>query len=100
MLSRRLKVGRSFLAIVMVLSLPTVGKTEERAGEKEWAGVPGSMSLGSGHVGLMNKAPHPNATRLFINWIASKEGLEIYSQTQTAATTRTDVEELNLGVSR
>ena len=26
-----------------------------------------------------NKAPHPNAARIFVNWMASKEGLELYS---------------------
>jgi iron(III) transport system substrate-binding protein len=40
-----------------------------------------------------NKAPHPNAARVFANWIASKEGLEIYSRGYGAATLRTDVDE-------
>ncbi|HWP58112.1 MAG TPA: extracellular solute-binding protein [Candidatus Acidoferrales bacterium] len=42
---------------------------------------------------LANKAPHPNAARVFANWIASKEGLEIYSRGYGAATLRTDVDE-------
>lgn len=40
-----------------------------------------------------NKAPHPSAARVFANWIASKEGLEIYSRGYDAATLRTDVDE-------
>jgi iron(III) transport system substrate-binding protein len=44
-------------------------------------------------LSLANKAPHPNAARVFANWIASKEGLETYSRGYGAATLRTDVEE-------
>lgn len=34
----------------------------------------GQMSGGFGHLSLVNKAPHPNAARLFINWLFSREG--------------------------
>jgi iron(III) transport system substrate-binding protein len=40
-----------------------------------------------------NKAPHPNAAKIFVNWIASKEALELYSREAQAATLRTDVDE-------
>jgi ABC-type Fe3+ transport system substrate-binding protein len=42
---------------------------------------------------LANKAPHPNAARVFVNWLATKEGLDIYSRGYDAATLRTDVDE-------
>jgi iron(III) transport system substrate-binding protein len=42
---------------------------------------------------LMNKPPHPHAARLFVNWIVSKEGLEIYSRAEGRATLRTDTDE-------
>jgi iron(III) transport system substrate-binding protein len=42
---------------------------------------------------VANKAPHPNAARVFANWIASKEALEIYSRGYGATTLRTDVDE-------
>ncbi|MGH7827651.1 MAG: ABC transporter substrate-binding protein [Candidatus Binatia bacterium] len=32
------------------------------------------MSGGFGHVALVNKAPHPNAAKVFLNWLLSKEG--------------------------
>ncbi len=41
----------------------------------------------------MNRAPHPNAARVYVNWIASKEGLETFSRAHFAASTRTDVDE-------
>ncbi len=44
-------------------------------------------------VTLANKAPHPNAARIFVNWLATKEALEIYSRGYDAATLRTDVDE-------
>jgi iron(III) transport system substrate-binding protein len=40
-----------------------------------------------------NKAPHPNAARVFVNWMAGKEALEIYSRENKTATLRTDVDE-------
>lgn len=40
-----------------------------------------------------NKAPHPNALRVFINWLCTKEALELYSRNNDTATLRTDVDE-------
>jgi len=56
-------------------------------------GAPGRLSAGGGLLTLVNKAPHPNAARIFINWIASKEGLEAYSRARLIPTTRNDVDE-------
>ena len=42
---------------------------------------------------LINRAPHPNAARVFLNWIVTREALEIYSRGETRATLRTDVDE-------
>lgn len=55
--------------------------------------VSGSLSVGFGILALMNRAPHPNAARVLINWIASKEGLELYARTQGRSTTRNDIDE-------
>jgi iron(III) transport system substrate-binding protein len=54
---------------------------------------PGTVSSGSGQVVLLKNAPNPNAARVFINWIASKEGLEIYARADRSATTRSDIDE-------
>jgi len=53
----------------------------------------GTTTAGSGMVGLMNKAPNPNAARVFINWIASKEGVEFLFQSMHWATARSDIDE-------
>ncbi|MEX0752684.1 MAG: ABC transporter substrate-binding protein [Xanthobacteraceae bacterium] len=42
---------------------------------------------------VANKAPHPNAAKVFVNWMAGKEALELYSREAQAATMRTDVDE-------
>lgn len=34
----------------------------------------GYMSAGFGHLCLVNRAPHPNAAKVFVNWLLSKEG--------------------------
>jgi iron(III) transport system substrate-binding protein len=42
---------------------------------------------------VAGKAPHPNAMRVFVNWLATKEAVEIYSRGDDVATLRTDVDE-------
>jgi ABC-type Fe3+ transport system substrate-binding protein len=54
--------------------------------------VPGMVSGGVGEVALIANAPHPNAARVFINWISSKEGLELYSRVRGGAPTRSDID--------
>jgi len=51
------------------------------------------VSAASGLLASINRAPHPNAARVFLNWLASKEGAEVFSRAQLHATTRTDVDE-------
>ena len=55
----------------------------------------GSVTAGQGVMVLMNKAPHPNAARVFVNWIASKEGLEVYARAYKHSATRNDIDELS-----
>jgi iron(III) transport system substrate-binding protein len=50
------------------------------------------VSPSVGHAAIFNNAPHPNAAKLFVNWIASKEGLEVYSRARGAAPTRNDID--------
>lgn len=42
---------------------------------------------------VASPAPHPNAAKVFVNWMASKEGLETYARGYGSATLRTDVDE-------
>jgi iron(III) transport system substrate-binding protein len=58
---------------------------------KDQPDAPGTVSAGFGLIGLVNKAPHPNAAKLFVNWISMKEGGEIYNKAQVTVSNRTDV---------
>ncbi len=49
------------------------------------------LSRDGGGISLMNKAPHPNAARLLINYILSKEGLEFISRAHGVQSARVDV---------
>jgi iron(III) transport system substrate-binding protein len=53
--------------------------------------APGSVSAGFGLIALVNKAPHPNAAKLFVNWMATQEGGEVYNRAQLTISNRTDV---------
>jgi iron(III) transport system substrate-binding protein len=50
------------------------------------------VSGGFGILSLWNNAPHPNAARVFANWIASREGVAIYGAIDGTAPVRTDVD--------
>jgi iron(III) transport system substrate-binding protein len=48
---------------------------------------------GGDQVALFNNAPHPNAAKVFVNWIASKEGIEIFGKAMGMVPTRNDIDE-------
>jgi ABC-type Fe3+ transport system substrate-binding protein len=50
------------------------------------------VSGGSGHLVVLKNAPHPNATKVFINWFLSREGQEVYARAMHQATRRIDVD--------
>jgi iron(III) transport system substrate-binding protein len=50
------------------------------------------VSGGSGHVTMLKGAPHPNATKVFINWFLGKEGQEIFGRAMGQGTRRLDVD--------
>jgi len=48
------------------------------------------MTSAGGTLNLMNRAPHPNAARVFINWLLSREG-QILAQKMGSNSLRTDI---------
>lgn len=52
---------------------------------------PKSMSSGSGLLEMFKDGPHPNASKLFVNWILSKEGSAIYAPASEYPSARVDV---------
>src|SRR5579862_7521117 len=51
-----------------------------------------AVSGGFGVVVMVNKAPHPNAAKVLANYLANKDGMTLYSQTQVQAPMRTDID--------
>ena len=53
--------------------------------------LPGVIS-GGNMVALLDQAPHPNAARVFVNWMASKEATEIYGRALKMVPARSDAD--------
>jgi len=47
---------------------------------------------GYGHLTILKNPPHPNATKVFINWLLGKEAQDIFSRAMGAPTRRLDVD--------
>jgi len=47
---------------------------------------------GSGGISIVKNPPHPNAAKVFVNWLLSKEGQEIFGKATGQATRRLDVD--------
>ena len=52
---------------------------------------PSMLTGGWGLVCLMNKAPHPNAAKLFVNWFTGHAGQETFANTTQSVSLRSDV---------
>jgi len=50
------------------------------------------VSMGNGGPVAIKNPPHPNAARILVNWLLSREGQELYSKALGQATRRNDVE--------
>jgi len=53
--------------------------------------APSVLSGGFGNICLVNKAPHANAAKLFINWLAGPAGQTAYAEATQAVSLRTDL---------
>jgi iron(III) transport system substrate-binding protein len=51
---------------------------------------PGILTGSDGLISLINRAPHPNAAKLYVNWIAGREGGALFAKALLAASLRTD----------
>lgn len=47
---------------------------------------------GYGHLTILKNAPHPNATKVFVNWLLGRDGQEIFSRAMGVGTRRLDVD--------
>jgi ABC-type Fe3+ transport system substrate-binding protein len=50
------------------------------------------VSGGYGHLTILKNPPHPNATRVFVNWLLSRDGQEIFSRGMGVGSRRLDID--------
>ena len=50
-----------------------------------------ALQTGHGSFALLSNAPHPNAAKIFVNWLLSKEGMTLYSKVHNVQSARLDV---------
>jgi iron(III) transport system substrate-binding protein len=50
-----------------------------------WKETPALSSGSNGSIALLNQAPHPNAARVFINWLLSREGQVSFQKIMNSA---------------
>lgn len=49
-------------------------------------------SGGYGHLVILKNLPHPNATRVFVNWLLGRDGQEIFARGMGVGTRRLDID--------
>jgi iron(III) transport system substrate-binding protein len=49
------------------------------------------ITSGFGNVSVLNRAPHPNAVRVYLNWLLSRDGQAVWSNQSLTASRRLDV---------
>ena len=49
------------------------------------------LNAAVGQVGMFNRAPHPNAAKVYINWLLSKEGQTEFARATGYISARLDV---------
>jgi iron(III) transport system substrate-binding protein len=50
------------------------------------------VSGGYGHLSILKNPPHPNATKVFVNWLLGRDGQEVFSRAMGVGTRRFDVD--------
>lgn len=50
----------------------------------------GKLSSGAGALGVPKNTPHPNATLVFVNWLLTKEGQEVFNEGFITPSSRLD----------
>ncbi|HYY24243.1 MAG TPA: extracellular solute-binding protein [Candidatus Udaeobacter sp.] len=51
----------------------------------------GTLSAGGGTISFLDKAPHPNAAKLFVNWLLSREGQIEFQKRDGSDSFRVDI---------
>ena len=53
-----------------------------------------TIASGSGHIIAFKNAPHPNATKVYLNWFLSRDGQLIWQKLTGRNSFRTDIQRI------
>lgn len=84
--------GNYPLCLGMLVHDAEILKADIPVQQTSFTDVQEATSGGFGLVCLWTQAPHPNAAKVFVNWIASKEGSTVFGKADGSASVRTDVD--------
>ena len=79
--------GRYAISLFTTPSRADLNVAKDQGLPVDWLG-PKSLKEGTGtstsngNVGLINRAPHPNAAKVAINWLLTREGQILYQKAQ------------------
>jgi ABC-type Fe3+ transport system substrate-binding protein len=81
--------GRVAFVLLNAVSRMDLGKAKRQGLPVDWFGPSdlkegAAVTAATGGVALINGAPHPNAAKLAINWLLSREGQSTYQRLFTA----------------
>ncbi len=86
-----LSAGEGSLALAA--NVDSVEETKAKGAKIDWVGVPPVVSR-LHPIALARNAPHPNAAKLYIDFVLSKEGQEIVTKELIGISDRPDVKKL------
>ncbi len=86
-------VARGKYAIGVALDTSTVQQFIKDGAPLKMVWPKEGIQLGAekGGLALINQAPHPNAAKVFVNWLLSKEGQTLWSRDEGLQSARNDV---------
>jgi iron(III) transport system substrate-binding protein len=81
-----LAAGRFAISMFVAPSRADLPKAKEQGLPVDWFDTRhfkegAGLTSGSGGAGLINRAPHPNAAKVALNWLFSREGQILYQRT-------------------
>jgi ABC-type Fe3+ transport system substrate-binding protein len=88
-------VAQGKYAVLLAPSLGVLAQLTERGIKvgvlEAWKDIGTYVGASFGTVMLINKAPHPNAASVFVNWLLTKDGQLAWSKAMDHVSLRTDV---------
>lgn len=91
-----LAAGKYAFSVLAVPRRDGLGRAKKQGLPVDWFG-PGHMnegiglSVSSGSIGFVNRAPHPHTTKILVNWLFSREGQMAFQKVAEGDSLRIDL---------